>query len=44
MARVGNSPKTFLKARYPETTRSHSSGTGNPIIPKISRKKIPKYP
>jgi hypothetical protein len=44
MASVGNSPKMFLKERYPQITRSHSSGTGKPIIPKIRRKKIPKYP
>jgi hypothetical protein len=41
-ATVGTKPKTFLNARYPEITRSHSSGTGRPMMPNINKKKIPK--
>src|ERR1041385_2859858 len=36
--------KVRLKTRYPEKVSNHSSGTGNPTIPKMSSEKIPTYP
>jgi hypothetical protein len=41
---VGAKANCPLKTRYPENVIRISSGMGNPIIPNISSKKMPKDP
>jgi hypothetical protein len=41
---VGAKANCPLKTRYPENVNRTSSGMGNPMIPNINRKKMPRYP